>query len=222
MGPSWCATTFASFPEVPAAEGRGSATGKSGDGRSAQTTLKLREFCARGQFLPVSETWTVQAQRRITEVTNAFGDDSANGLEVGHRHAWLLDIEERCPIAHQQHTLFEKIAAPIGRLDLVAYRVSECHLGDLAGVVGVFGSPMTKGAAKCVRGGIHLHSSQHRRQAHVRQRLAHARKYKVTSPSHRQRAQQLQRRLREGDTVLSAGLHPRRRHSPQGRGYVQL
>ena len=83
------------------------------------------------------------------------------------------------PSFHQFTSLGQETTTPIGRLDLVAYRVGQRGFGNLAGEARVLEHPVPEGAAEAVHGGIDLHTPQDRGEAHVRQQALRAGKQEL-------------------------------------------
>src|SRR5882762_11880322 len=74
------------------------------------------------------------------------------------------------PIRHQPPALLEQVAAPVGRLRLVADGVGERHLADLSGIGGALGRPVPEGRAKPMYGEVvAAHSAQELEHRHIAQ-----------------------------------------------------
>ncbi len=73
----------------------------------------------------------------------------------------FVSISIICPILHKERpTLLEHVAAPVGCLDLVTYRMCKCHFTKFRRMVRALGAPVAESGPKPVSGHIHLHALQ--------------------------------------------------------------
>ena len=98
---------------------------------------------------------------------------------TSHRHDRVLPsllsrrVAVQRPFRHQPASLLEQIATPICGLDLVADRMRERHLDNLAREVRALGRPISERRAEAMHGDVAApHAPQHLRHRHVGQRLA--------------------------------------------------
>src|SRR5262245_1330024 len=89
--------------------------------------------------------------------------------DVGAARRLRLGAEGR-PVVHEPATLLEQVAAAIGGLDLVANRVAERHLDDLARVGGALRSPVLEGRPEPMGHDVGADAAQHFQHAHVAER----------------------------------------------------
>jgi hypothetical protein len=119
-------------------------------------------------------------------------------------------------MVHKRAALFQRIAAPVSLLCLVANDMRERSFGHLAGEIRCIARPVPEARSESVHRGFDIHPAQKHFESHVRQRppALQARKDERPGPDLGKPFDDRQRPPRKRDAMLARGLHAESRNRP--------